>query len=207
MSYIGEDYSLLPAEDMARNFADIPEAISNTVVIAERCQVSIELGKINLPHFEVPDGLTPEDYVKQLCHKGCIVRFGLPYDQLDASIQDRLDYELEIIAKTGFAAYFLMVADIVRGAHELGALTNTRGSAAGSIVGYLLNISAIDPLEYQLPFERFLTVHRPTPPDIDLDIADDDDAVVDDDEAAALDEVVGMMPLPKTAVPGAAVMP
>ncbi len=173
MSYIGEDYSLLSAEEMSQNFADIPEAISNTIVIAERCQVTIELGKINLPHFEVPDGLSPEDYVKQLCHKGCITRFGLPYDQLEHSVQDRLDYELEIIGKTGFAAYFLIVQDFVNWAKQNNIVVGPgRGSAAGSLVSYLLNITDVDPIKYNLLFERFLNPERISMPDIDMDFAD-----------------------------------
>ncbi len=173
MSYIGEDYSLLSADDMTRNFADVPEAISNTVTIAERCQVNIELGKINLPHFEVPDGLSPEDYVKQLCDKGCITRFGLPYDQLEHSVQDRLDYELEIIGKTGFAAYFLIVQDFVNWAKQNNIVVGPgRGSAAGSLVSYLLNITDVDPIKYKLLFERFLNPERISMPDIDMDFAD-----------------------------------
>src|SRR6185295_6089400 len=87
-------------------------------------------------------------------------------------ILERINYELDIICKKGFAPYFIMVADIVHGAQSIGAITNTRGSAAGSIVGRILEISHVDPLYYQLPFERFLTVYRPTPPDVDLDISD-----------------------------------
>ncbi len=92
--------------------------------------------------------------------------------RLPEDIKQRIDYELNIICKKGFDTYFLMVADVVAGAHDIGAITNTRGSAAGSIVGRILGITNVDPLYYELPFERFLTMHRPTPPDIDLDIAD-----------------------------------
>lgn len=174
------DLSFCSPEEMAKKFADIPEAISNTQVIAKQVNIEIPINQRYFAHVELPPNTTPEEELTKLVYEKAIKIYTPegkdPKSQkanLRPDVIERIEYELGIIFTMGFAAYFIMVADIVRGAHELGALTNTRGSAAGSIVGYLLNISAIDPLEYQLPFERFLTVHRPSPPDIDLDIADD----------------------------------
>lgn len=172
------DLSFSSPAEMVEKFADLPEAIANTQAIADQVAVEIPINQRYFAKVELPPGKTASGHLKEVVYDRAKQIYGPQgkYDaagQLEAVIQDRIDYELGIISTMGFDAYFLMVADIVRGAHELGALTNTRGSAAGSIVAYLLNISAIDPLEYELPFERFLTVHRPTPPDIDLDIADD----------------------------------
>ncbi len=174
------DLSFSSPDEMAKKFADIPEAITNTQIIAKQVNIEIPINQRYFAKVELPENTTPEDHIKKLVYESAVNIYkpdGKNQKEQTANltpeVTERIEYELGIINQMGFAAYFLMVADIVKGAHELGVLTNTRGSAAGSIVGYLLNISAIDPLEYQLPFERFLTVHRPTPPDIDLDIADD----------------------------------
>ncbi|MFH0874049.1 MAG: DNA polymerase III subunit alpha [Candidatus Komeilibacteria bacterium] len=173
LSYIGEDYSLLSAEDMGANFTNTPEAISNTAAIAERCNLEIELGKINLPEFEVPNGLTPEDYLRQLTYQGLPARYQTSYETAPQELKDRLDYELDIISKTGFAAYFLIVQDFVNWAKKNGIVVGPgRGSAAGSIVSYLLNITNVDPITYKLLFERFLNPERVSMPDIDMDFAD-----------------------------------
>ncbi len=172
----GHDLSFSSPEDMAKKFADLPEAITNTQVIANQVNIEIPVNQRYFAKVELPEGVTADQQLNKTVYEKAIEIYKPAEnkkDNLDQVIQERIEYELGIISKMGFSAYFLMVADIVRGAHGLGVLTNTRGSAAGSIIGYLLNISSIDPLEYQLPFERFLTVHRPTPPDIDLDIADD----------------------------------
>lgn len=166
------DLSLTRPEDMEEKFSDIPEAIQSTQTIADAVDLEIPINQRYFAQVKLPLGVTSEQELTRTVN----IRAQEVYKDkggVTAEIQERIDYELDIICQKGFAVYFLMVADIVAGAHELGALTNTRGSAAGSIVGYLLNISAIDPLEYQLPFERFLTMFRPTPPDVDLDIADD----------------------------------
>lgn len=169
----GHDLSLRSITEMTEVFSDIPEAISNTQVIAKRCDVQIPIGQRLFPEVKLPPGKTSEEHlidkVNQLAGNFYADETGV----VPKDIQERIDYELDIINSKGFAPYFLMVANIVRGAHALGAVTNTRGSAAGSIVGKILSITNVDPLYYQLPFERFLTKHRPTPPDIDLDIADD----------------------------------
>lgn len=167
----GYDLSLKSPEQMAELFSDLPEAIANTQKIADMCEVDIPINQRYFPRVEIPEGLTSEEYLKQTVLEKAIPLYGKDGVVPDDILQ-RINYELEIICKKGFDTYFLMVADIVEGAHNIGAITNTRGSAAGSIVGKILGITNVDPLYYELPFERFLTMHRPTPPDIDLDIAD-----------------------------------
>lgn len=169
----GHDLSLRSMEEMTEVFADIPEAIANTQIIANRCSVDIPIGQRLFPEVKLPPNKTSEEHLRDEVYKLSPALYADDSGAVPPEIQERIDYELDIINSKGFAPYFLMVANIVRGAHELGAVTNTRGSAAGSIVGKILSITNVDPLYYQLPFERFLTKHRPTPPDIDLDIADD----------------------------------
>ena len=167
----GYDLSLRSPEKMAELFYDVPEALENTQVIANRCNLEIALNQRYFPKVNIPEGLTNEEYLTKTTYEQALPIYGKD-GVIPGSVKERIDYELNIICKKGFAPYFLMVADVVRGAHSLGAITNTRGSAAGSIVSRILGISSVDPLYYQLPFERFMTIHRPTPPDIDLDIAD-----------------------------------
>ena len=167
----GYDLSLKSPEQMRELFFDVPEAVENTQKIADICNVEIPIDQRYFAKVAIPKGMTDEDYLLQKVMEQAPVYYGKD-GELPKEVADRIKYELEIINKKGFAAYFLMVADIVNGVHSFGAITNTRGSAAGSIVGHILGISAIDPLYYQLPFERFLNPYRPTPPDIDLDIAD-----------------------------------
>ncbi len=169
----GHDLSLRSMNDMAEIFADVPEAITNTQVIADRCTVEIPIGQRLFPKVKLPPNKTSEEHLTEVVNSLAGNLYNDISGTIPTEIQERIDYELDIINTKGFAPYFLMVANIVRGAHELGAVTNTRGSAAGSIVGKILAITNVDPLYYELPFERFLTKHRPTPPDIDLDIADD----------------------------------
>lgn len=169
----GHDLSLRSQEEMATVFKDIPEAISNTQVIANRCDVKIPIGQRLFPKVKLPANKTSEEHLIDTVNSLSGALYGNNEGVVPPEIQERIDYELDIINSKGFAPYFLMVANIVKGAHAIGAVTNTRGSAAGSIVGKILAITNVDPLYYELPFERFLTKHRPTPPDIDLDIADD----------------------------------
>ncbi|OGE83679.1 MAG: DNA polymerase III subunit alpha [Candidatus Doudnabacteria bacterium RIFCSPLOWO2_01_FULL_44_21] len=171
MDMRGYDLSLKTAEQMAEKFQDLPEAISNTAEIADKCHLKILTNQRYFPHVEVPPGKTAAEYLRELTYSKSLSLYGNNGIVPD-EVQKRIDYELDIIIKTGFDTYILMVADVVEGAHKLGAVTNTRGSAAGSIVGRILGITNVDPLYYELPFERFLTEYRPTPPDIDLDIAD-----------------------------------
>jgi len=171
MSYRGFDLSLRSADDMATAFAHVPEAISNTVAIAERCNVELPLGKIILPLYSLPEGRTADAELCQLAKDGLTKRF--PGRENDPAIRERINYELEVIAKTGFAAYFLIVQDFVNWARSQGIMVGPgRGSAAGSIVSYLCGITNLDPLRYDLMFERFLNPERISMPDIDLDFAD-----------------------------------
>ncbi len=173
MSYIGEDYSLLSAEQMAENFADTPEAIANTAAIAERCALDITLGKINIPYFEIPGGKSSDEFLQELSYQGIKKRYGIESTQASEELTHRLDYELDVIKKTGFADYFLIVQDFVNWAKDNAIMVGPgRGSAAGSLVSYLLGITNIDPLAYKLLFERFLNPERISMPDIDMDFSD-----------------------------------
>jgi len=155
-------------EEMVRAFGELPESLSNTLVIAEMCDLRIPTGEWILPHFEVPEGHTPATYLRELCEHGLSIR----YDTVTSVIRERLEYELNIIEKKGYATYMLIVQDFVNWAREQEIAVTSRGSAAGSLVLYLTNTTSADPLEYGLPFERFLTVFRPSPPDIDMDFED-----------------------------------
>lgn len=164
-----DDFSLQPPQNMIEFFKDTPEAIENTQKVASECNLELKLNETQLPHFTVPDGRSPEAFLKELCEKGLPKR----YDKITKEIQNRLDYELSVVKKTGYASYFLIVQDFVRWAKEQKIVVGPgRGSAAGSIVSYLLNITDVDPLKYDLLFERFLNPERVSMPDIDLDFAD-----------------------------------
>ncbi len=170
MSFMNEDFSLRPPDEMADLFKDHPEAIANTVRIAERCNLTIELGRIHLPHFTVPDGHTPNSYLRALCEAGLKNRYP---DGPSPEIMERMNYELSVIAKTGFATYLLIVQDFINWAKSNSIVVGPgRGSAASSIVCYLLNITNVDPLKYELLFERFLNPERISMPDIDTDFSD-----------------------------------
>ncbi len=163
------DFSLRPADDMIAAFSHVPAAITNTVAIAERCDVTIKLGQVQLPHYQVPAGQTAEQYLRQLAEEGIPRRYGSE----TPAVRERLEYELSVIDKTGFASYFLIVQDFVNWSKQHGIIVGPgRGSAAGSIVSYLLNITNVDPIMYDLLFERFLNPERIAMPDIDIDFAD-----------------------------------
>jgi DNA polymerase-3 subunit alpha len=164
-----DDFSLRSSEEMAKLFEDLPEAIENTLRIAERVHIEIPLGVTQLPHFPLPAGETPSSYLKQLANENLKHR----YDTITPEIRDRLQYELETIEKSGFTAYFLIVQDFVNWAKSKEIVVGPgRGSAAGSLVAYVLGITNIDPMHYNLLFERFMNPERISPPDIDLDFAD-----------------------------------
>ena len=164
-------YYLKTAEEMGRIFAEVPEALSNTLRIADRCEVDLGFKGYHLPDFSVPDGYNAESYLRKLCEEGLRWRYG---DKADAPhIRKRLEYELGIIHTMGFDAYFLIVWDLCVYAKNESIWYNARGSAAGSIVAYTLEISMIDPIEHGLIFERFLNPGRVSMPDIDLDFRDD----------------------------------
>ena len=169
MDMRGTDLSLLSADDMATAFADVPEALSNTMKIAAACTIELQLGKVQLPEYAVPSGKTAEVYLRQLAEAGVPTRYGTTTPE----VKERLEYELSVIEKTGFASYFLIVQDFVNWAKDHGIVVGPgRGSAAGSIVSYLLNITNVDPIKYELLFERFLNPERIAMPDIDIDFAD-----------------------------------
>lgn len=170
LSMQGEDFSFKSAEEMLAAFPDHPEVISNTQIIADRCQVDIRLGEIQLPHYALPEGVTPEQELRRLCLDGLKLRFPEPRDP---KILERLEYELKIIEKTGYASYFLIVQDFVTWSKNNGVVVGPgRGSAAGSLVAYLTQITNLDPLKWDLLFERFLNPERISMPDIDMDFAD-----------------------------------
>ena len=153
-------------EEMRAVFPSLPEAIENTVKIAERCQVDFDFKSIHLPHFPLPEGREAADYLRELCEEGLKRKYAP--DRADA--RERMEYELSVIRKMGYVDYFLIVWDYVHFAKEHGILVGPgRGSGAGSIVCYCLDITAIDPLKYDLLFERFLNPERISMPDIDID--------------------------------------
>ncbi len=169
--YEGDTYYMRTAEEMAALFAEVPEALTNTLRIAEMCQVELEFGRPHLPVFPVPEGHTPQSYLRQLCEEGLRRRYGERADSPE--IRQRLEHELAVIHQMGFDTYFLIVWDLCRAARERDIWYNARGSAGGSIVAYCLDITRVDPLTNNLIFERFLNPGRVTMPDIDLDFPDD----------------------------------
>lgn len=172
LSMIGSpDFYLRSSEEMTGLFVQYPEAIENTVKIANICDVNLQVGKWILPDFPLPvDEKTPEEYLRTLVYERTKTR----YPKLSEVTKQRIEYELEIITKKGYATYFLIVQDFVNWAKSQGiAVGPGRGSAAGSIVSHVLGITGVDPFFFNLPFERFLNPQRPSPPDIDLDFSDD----------------------------------
>jgi DNA polymerase III subunit alpha len=221
MTYVPEQFYLRSADEMKARFTEIPEAIQNTLEVAEKCNLEIEFGKLHYPVFHPPEHFTREGYLRKLLAEGLQRRYGLharaegqefivekiddarrlptyqppssaengnPAPASDSTLNnledplikcavqaiiDRLQLELRVIEKTGFISYFLIVGDFVRYGHDHGISCVARGSAAGSIVTFLLEISNVDPIRYGLLFERFLNPERVNPPDIDIDFADD----------------------------------
>jgi len=162
-----ENYLKTPAE-MAEAFADIPGALSATLEVADQCALKLDLGATLLPPFDVPDGLTPDQYLRQLVLKGLEWRFGKP----SQAVMDRAGNELSVISQTGYASYFLIVWDFYNFARKNGIVVGPgRGSAAGSLVSYALGITNLDPLAHGLIFERFLNIDRVSMPDIDCDFS------------------------------------
>jgi len=164
-----DSFYMRSGEEMAALFAEVPQALTNTLLIAEMCDVALEFGRYHLPIFEVPEGYDPQSFLRHLCEQGLQKR----YPVLTPEIRQRLDYELDIIHRMGFDTYFLIVWDLCRFAREQGIWWNVRGSGASSIVAYCLGITNLDPLKHNLVFERFLNLGRVTMPDIDLDYPDD----------------------------------
>jgi DNA polymerase-3 subunit alpha len=166
-----DSYYLRAPEEMRRLFAEVPEALSNTLLVAERCNVDLSFKGYHLPDFPVPAGHTTETFLRELCETGAGKRYG--NDAASPQVRERLDHELRVVHEMGFDAYFLIVWDLCRFAREHGIWYNARGSAAGSIIAYTLEITMVDPLQHDLIFERFLNPGRVSMPDIDLDFRDD----------------------------------
>ena len=213
MRYVQEQFYLRSPEEMAALFAEVPDAVRNSMEIAAKCNVEIEFGKLNYPVFNPPEGHTREGYLRKFLAKGFVERYGmkvrvdgdtflvesladasqlpnyLPPEEANpeakpglddpavakavGELVERVDYELDIMQQMGYISYFLIVGDFIRYGREQGITCVARGSAAGSMVSYLLEISNVDPLKYGLIFERFLNPERVSPPDIDIDFADD----------------------------------
>jgi DNA polymerase-3 subunit alpha len=163
------DVSLNAPEEIRKRFAHVPEAVENTLLIADRCRAEVPLGKWYFPPVDIPAGETADSLLRDMSYAGAKRIFG----EVTSELQKRLEYELGIIAKKGYAEYFLSVADYASWARKQGIVVTTRGSAAGSLVSYTTAIVSVNPLTYKLPFERFLNEFRPSAPDIDFDIQDD----------------------------------
>ncbi len=168
---LGETFYMRSPDEMAALFPEFPEAIRNTVRIAEMVDFKMTFGEYHLPLFPVPDGYTAETYLRALCEEGLQRRYGAHAN--DPIVRERLEHELAVIHQMGFDAYFLIVWDLCRFARSQNIWYNARGSAAGSIVAYTLNITLVDPVHHDLIFERFLNPGRLEMPDIDLDFPDD----------------------------------
>ncbi len=171
MTMLGSpDFYLRTAAEMEELFTKYPEALENTVKIAEQCDVQIPTGKLHFPVFPIPDGYDENSYLRKLSEEG--LKKKMP--EVTKEMTDRLDYELDIIIQKGYPTYFLITQDFVNWAKKAGiGVGPGRGSAAGSLVAFALDITTMNPLQHGLPFERFLNPQRPTPPDIDMDFADD----------------------------------
>lgn len=165
----GTDYYLKSSAEMRALWHELPEALKNTLVVAERCNVDLDFKGYHLPPFPVPQGFTAESYLRHLCEEG----FRKHYPNGNPAARERLEYELGVIHQMGFDTYFLIVWDLLRAAHERDIWFNVRGSAAGSMAAYCAGITNLDPLQHHLIFERFLNPGRVSMPDIDLDFQDD----------------------------------
>ncbi|MCY3921815.1 MAG: DNA polymerase III subunit alpha [Chloroflexi bacterium] len=164
----GEDFYLTSEQYMLDNFSDLQEAVTNTQLVADRCDVKLEFDRLRLPQPDIPEGKTALEHLTNIAYGGLDQRYGTP----PQSHRDRLAYELNVIEETGFAEYFLIVMDFAHFAKNRGIARAVRGSAAASLVLYCLDITDIDPMEYDLVFERFLNLERREMPDIDMDFAD-----------------------------------
>jgi len=190
-----DDFSIRSTEEMTEAFKDVPEAIANTQKVVNDCNLEFKLGEFKLPSFDVPENKTPESYLRELCYLGIEKKYDIHTDELKQIIDnvlkgketkleeikdenlkqviERMEYELSVIFRTGFSGYFLIVQDFVNWAKQNRIVVGPgRGSAGGSIVAYLTNITNVDPLKYNLYFQRFLNPDRISPPDIDLDFTD-----------------------------------
>jgi len=162
------DYSFISTDDALRIYKDFPDAVENTQKIADLVNIELELGQWTFPNFEIPNNKSADEVLRELAYAG-FQKHGLPQTK---EYIDRLEYELGIIKAKGFSIYLLIVADLLKFSYENGIFTTIRGSVAGSLTTYLTNITKVNPIEYKLPFERFLNPERPSAPDIDMDYAD-----------------------------------
>ncbi|HED23501.1 MAG TPA: DNA polymerase III subunit alpha, partial [Firmicutes bacterium] len=170
MRFEKQEFYFKTAGEMAERFEEYPEALANTVLIAERCNVEKDFSQRHLPEFDLPEGDNPHEYLKKLCYQGLEKR----YSDITPEMRERLEYELSVIRQMGFANYFLIVWDLIEYARKAQVIVGPgRGSAAGSLVAYCLGITNIEPLQHSLLFERFLNPERISMPDIDIDFCDD----------------------------------
>ena len=165
----GDFFYLKSIDEMAEAYRDIPQALDNTAQVAEMCNLKLDFGRLHLPEIALPAGKTPDEYLHDLCYEG-LARY---YPDASPAIRERLDMELDVIRKTEFANYFLVVWDFISFTKQKGITYGVRGSAAASIVLHCLGITEIDPMEHRLVFERFLNIERKEMPDIDLDFEDE----------------------------------
>jgi DNA polymerase-3 subunit alpha len=169
MRYVdAQTFYVRPPIEMEELFPDLPDALENTVKVAEKCDVEVKLGSWNFPKFPLPKGVTADEQLSKLSHK----KLSEKIPGAGKKALERLEHELGIISQKGYSPYFLIVRDLADWTRSKGIVTNTRGSAAGSLVSFVLGITTVNPLTYYLPFERFLNPFRPSPPDIDFDVAD-----------------------------------
>ena len=168
MRFGSNEFYFKSAEEMIGRFGDFPGAIENTYAVAARCNVELDMEHSNFPHYEPPDGVTSEEYLRQLCEEGMKSRFGSP----SREARERLEYELKVIEQMGYSSYFLIGWDIVHYAKGRQIPTGLRGSGVSSLVCYVLGLSDIEPMRYSLIFERFLDPQRREPPDLDMDFCE-----------------------------------
>ena len=166
MRFNSSEFYLKSPQEMKELFVAFPEAIENTVRIAQRCNVEFDFDTIHMPEYQVPDGFSPSQYLRHLCSEGLREKYPVVTDEA----LERLEYEINTIEQMGYVDYFLIVWDFIKYARDRGIMVGPgRGSAAGSLVAYVLGITQIDPLKYNLLFERFLNPERISMPDIDID--------------------------------------
>ncbi len=163
-----DDFSFKSKDEMLKKFKDLPSALDNISEIIDKCNMELELGKWEFPSFPKEEGKTYDEMLREKTFEG----FKRRNLEQTPKLKERVEYELGVIKTKGYSPYFLVVSDLLTKAKEMGIFTNTRGSAAGSLVSYLIGIININPMDYNLPFERFLNPERPSPPDIDMDLAD-----------------------------------